>query len=100
MARGVPPAVAARASTLGAAAAGELATLELAGLPALLLRTGSRVALLATGDPGSALAALLAVDPPAAPLSPAEALRLPALQELATLALSESFLDLRVAVVG
>jgi hypothetical protein len=100
MARGVPPAVAAQAASLGVAAADELASLELPGLPALLQRTGSRVALLATGDPGSAMAAMLAIEPPAVPLSPAEALRLPALHELATLALSESFLDLRVAVVG
>jgi hypothetical protein len=100
MARGVPPAVAAQAASLGPAAADELKALELPRLPALLQRTASRVALLATGDPGSALAALLAIDPSATPLSPAEALRLPELLELATLALSESFLDLRVAVVG
>ena len=100
MARGVPPVVAARASSIGPAAATELIGLELGELAPLLQRTGSRVALLATGDPGSALAALLAAEPPAHPLSGAEALQLPALRELATLALSEAFLDLRVAVVG
>jgi hypothetical protein len=92
--------VAARASAIGPAAAAELAGHELGALAAELQRTGSRVALLATGDPGAALAALLAADPPARPVAGAEALRLPALRELASLALSESFLDLRVAVVG
>ena len=100
LARGVPPIVAARASAIGPAAAIELIGQELGELAPLLERTGSRVALLATGDPGSALAALLAAEPPAHPLSGAEALQLPALRELATLALSEAFLDLRVAVVG
>jgi hypothetical protein len=99
MARGVPPVLAARVASLGPPAADELAGTELAALAAALHRSSARVALLATGDPAGAFTALLATDPPAEPLTGAEALRLPALWELATLALSEAFLDLRVAVV-
>jgi hypothetical protein len=100
MARGVPPVLAARVASLGPAAAEELGGASLGGLPAALQRTSARVALLATGDPGGAFTARLAAEPPARPLDGAEALRLPALQDLAALALSELFLDLRVAVVG
>ncbi len=100
MARGVPPVVAARAASLGPRAAVELAGIDLGSLAAELLRTSGRVALLATGDPAAAFSALLATDPPARPLGGAEALRLPALRDLATLALSEPFLALRAAVVG
>ncbi len=99
MARGVPPVLAARVASLGPPAADELAGTELSALAAALQRTSARVALLATGDPAGAFTALLATDPPAQPLTGAEALRIPALWELATLALSDAFLDLRVAVV-
>jgi hypothetical protein len=100
MARGVPPVLAARVASLGQPASDELATTRLESLAASLRRSSARVALLATGDPASGFAALLAAEPRAHPPTGAEALRLPALRELATLALSEPFLDLRVAVVG
>jgi hypothetical protein len=87
-------------ASLGHAASDELASARLESLAASLRRSSARVALLATGDPAGAFAALLAAEPPARPTTNAEALRLPSLHELATLALSEPFLDLRVAVVG
>ncbi len=99
MAQAVPPVLAARAASLGPPAAEELAGADLEALADALQRTSARVALLATGDPAGAFTALVAAGT-AQPLSGAEALRLPLLRELATLALSEPFLDLRVAVVG
>jgi hypothetical protein len=100
MARGVPPVLAARVASLGPSAADELAGVELGPLAEALQRTSARVALLATGDPAGAFTALLAAELPGERISGADALQLPSLRELATLALSEAFLDLRVAVVG
>jgi tetratricopeptide (TPR) repeat protein len=99
MARAVPPVLAARVASLGPPAAEELAGADLGALADSLQRTSARVALLATGDPAGAFAALVATEAIQLP-SGAEAIRLPLLLELATLALSEPFLDLRVAVVG
>jgi hypothetical protein len=84
LARAVPPSVAAQARPLGPAAAEELARTDVRVLAAALRRTGARVALLAGGDPGAALYALTLLD----------------LRDLALLALSDPFLDLRVAVLG
>jgi tetratricopeptide (TPR) repeat protein len=99
MARAVPPVLAARVTALGPPAAEELAGADLGAFAEALQRTSARVALLATGDPAGAFAALVAIEA-SQPPSGAAALRLPALRELATLALSEPFLVLRVAVVG
>jgi hypothetical protein len=99
LAQGVPPVLAAQVTSLGPAAAAELATAELGTLASALQRTSARVALLATGDPAGAFAALVADDPKLQALGAAEAIELPALRELASLALSEPFLDLRLAVV-
>ncbi|HET9553587.1 MAG TPA: hypothetical protein VFP50_11530, partial [Anaeromyxobacteraceae bacterium] len=96
--RSVPPPIAERARPLGQAAAEELARTDLTALAASLKRTGARVALLATGDPGAALSAMVLLD--RAPPDPAAALARPELRELALLALSDPFLDLRVQVLG
>ncbi|MCM2334490.1 MAG: hypothetical protein NDI82_11165, partial [Anaeromyxobacteraceae bacterium] len=92
---------AARAAPLGEGAAEELARTDVRALSAAIRRTGARVGLLVTGDPGAALAALLLLERqrPATP-DPAAALALPDLRDLALLALSDPFLDLRVTVVG
>jgi hypothetical protein len=99
MARSVPPAVAARAQSLGPAAAAQLGTIELVALAEAVRLTAGRVALLVTGDPGAALAGLLAAE--AVETSDrASTLARGERRELALLSLSEAFLDLRVAVVG
>jgi tetratricopeptide (TPR) repeat protein len=99
--RSVPPAIAEKARRLGQGAAEELAGADLAALAASLRRTGGRVALLATGDPGAALAALLLVEGAAGERpGAAVALARPELRDLALLALSDPFLDLRVQVLG
>jgi hypothetical protein len=99
--RSVPPSVASRAAPLGPGAAEELASSDVRALASAIRRTGARVALLVTGDPGAALAALLLLEKqrPATPDAKA-ALALPDLRDLALLALSDPFLDIRVAVVG
>jgi hypothetical protein len=101
LARSVPPSVAERARSLGTAAAEELARSDIRALTAAIRSSGSRVALLATGDPGAALTALqlLARKRPDQ-AGAAEALQAPELRELALLALSDPFLLLRVSVVG
>jgi hypothetical protein len=101
LARSVPPSVAARAAPLGVGAAEELSRTDVRALSAAIRRTGARVALLATGDPGAALSALLLLEKqrPASQDS-AAMLALPDLRDLALLALSDPFLDLRVAVLG
>jgi hypothetical protein len=100
LARSVPASVAARARPLGVGAAEELAQTDARALASAVRRTGARVGLLVTGDPGAALSALLLLERRAEPLDPAAALALPDLRDLALLALSDPFLDLRVAVVG
>jgi tetratricopeptide (TPR) repeat protein len=99
--RSVPPSVAVRAGPLGPGAAEELARTDVRALSAAIRRTGARVALLATGDPGAALSALLLLEKQRpGSTDAAAALALPDLRDLALLALSDPFLDLRVAVVG
>lgn len=98
--RSVPPSVAERARALGPAAAEALATTDLAALAAALRRTAARVALLLTGDPGAALAVLSHLSWPEPPAEPPTPLGQPDLRDLADLALSDPFLELRVAVVG
>jgi hypothetical protein len=95
--RSVPPSVAGRAAPLGRGAAEELAQTDVRALSAAIRRTSGRVALLVTGDPGAALGALQLLERqrPAA----ADPLAAPDLRDLALLALSDPFLDLRVAVV-
>ncbi|MBL0275586.1 MAG: hypothetical protein IPQ24_05700 [Anaeromyxobacter sp.] len=100
MGRSVPPTVASRARLLGPAAADELANTDLVALSTALRRSAARVALLVTGDPGAALGVLLHREPSPEPAEPAAALDLPDLRDLAVLALSDPFLDLRVSVVG
>ena len=92
--------MAARAASLGPSASEELTGAELGRAGRLLQRTARGWRCWPPAIPAAALAALLAVEPPSRPVSGAEALQRPSLRELATLALSESFLDLRVAVVG
>ncbi len=98
--RTVPPSIAAQARALGPTAAEALAATDLVALAAALRRTAARMGLLLTGDPGAALAVLSHLSWPEAPSEPPEPLALPDLRDLATLALSDPFLDLRVAVVG
>ena len=74
----VPPVLAARVASLGhACVRGAGLHRGSESVAASLRRTSARVALLATGDPAGAFAALLAAEPPARPTSSAEALRLP-----------------------
>jgi len=97
----VPEEVVEQALPLGPAAAVELARTDLRALASAVRRTSARVALLVTGDPGNALRAMLLLDrPQGEPVDPASALALPDLRDLALLALSDPFLDLRVAVLG
>ncbi len=101
LARAVPPSVTAQARPLGPAAAEELARTDVRTLSAALRRTSARVALLAGGDPGAALYALTLLDRAlAAQPDAAAALAQPDLRDLALLALSDPFVDLRVAVRG
>jgi tetratricopeptide (TPR) repeat protein len=101
LSRSVPHSIAERARPLGAGAAAELAATDVRAVGAAIRQTGSRVALLVTGDPSAALSALLLLERhgPARPTA-AQALEQPDLRDLAQLALSDLFLDLRVAVVG
>jgi hypothetical protein len=101
LARAVPPSISRQARPLGPAAAEELARTDVRVLAAALRRTGARVALLAGGDPGAALYALTLLER-SLPDQPdaAHAMALPDLRDLALLALSDPFLDLRVAVLG
>jgi tetratricopeptide (TPR) repeat protein len=98
----VPPGVRAQALELGPAAAAELAGVDPRAFKAALRRTANRVGLLYCGDPGQALRALSLLDRrlEAGPVDPRRALALPDLRDLALLALSEPFLDLRTTGVG
>ncbi len=98
----VPPDVRARAAALAAAASAELRSLDPRALAASLRRTANRVALLHAGDPGAALGALALLDRRLddGPPDPAQALALPDLRDLAVLALSDGFLELRRSVLG
>ncbi|WP_374109414.1 tetratricopeptide repeat protein, partial [Anaeromyxobacter sp. SG17] len=98
----VPPSVREDARRLARDASGELAATDPRALAAALRRTANRVALLRCGDPGAALHALLLADrrlvesPPA----PARALALADLRDVALFALSDPFLELRLAALG
>jgi len=100
--RAVPPSVQERALKLASAAGEEFAALEPRRFTAALRRTANRVALLYTGDPGAALRALAAAErrPGQAEVDSVEALSLPDLRDLALFALSDPFVELRVAVIS
>ncbi|GAO05515.1 hypothetical protein PSR1_04429 [Anaeromyxobacter sp. PSR-1] len=100
--RTVPGEVSATAAALAGPAAAELRTLDPRALAAAVRRTANRVGLLHAGDPGHALRTLALLDRrlDGGPLDPAEALALPDLRDLALLALSDPFVELRVAVLG
>jgi len=102
LARTVPPSVREQALRLAPAAGEEFAAFDPRRFTAALRRTANRVAVLYTGDPGAALRALAAAERRAAhpDLDPAQALALPDLRDLALFALSEPFVELRVAVTG
>jgi hypothetical protein len=100
--RVVPPTVRERAGQLAPDAAAELRSLPARDLQLALRRTGSRQALLWTGDPLAAVEALAAArrrpgqpDPLA---DRARALAEPDLADLAAFALSDLYLELRLAV--
>ncbi|ABC83563.1 hypothetical protein [Anaeromyxobacter dehalogenans] len=100
--RTVPGEVSATAAALAGPAAAELRTLDPRALAAAVRRTANRVGLLHAGDPGHALRTLALLDRrlDGGPLDPAEALALPDLRDLALLALSDPFVELRLAVLG
>jgi hypothetical protein len=98
----VPPTVRERAGQLAPDAAAELRGLSPRDLQLALRRTGSRQALLWTGDPLAALEALAAArrrpDQPDPLADRARALAEPDLADLAAFALSDLYLELRLAV--
>jgi tetratricopeptide (TPR) repeat protein len=95
----VPVATRGSAGGLGQAAAAELASLDPRRLSTALRRTANRVALVHAGDPGAALSVLAQLER----RSPAQGpeprpLELADVRDLASFALSEAFLDLRLSV--
>jgi hypothetical protein len=101
--RAVPPAVRDQAARIAPAAAVELGGGgDPRSLAAALRRTANRVALLYAGDPGEALRVLAGLDRrlDAGPLDVSQALALPDLRDLALFALSDPFLELRLAALG
>jgi len=100
--RSVPGGVADRAQALAGDAAAELAHLDPRTLVSAVRRTANRVGLLYAGDPGEALRSLAVLDrPPEAPaLEPAQAIAQPELRELAAFALSDAFVDARLALAA
>jgi hypothetical protein len=101
LARTVPAGVLDRARLLAPEAARELAGFEPRSFADAVRRTANRVGLLYAGEPATALRALVALDPAAggAP-DPVKALAHPDLTDLARFALSDAFLELRLAVAG
>ena len=95
LARDVPVGVRDEAAALGAAAASELATTPQPRLAAAARRTASRLALLHAGAPGAALAALVASERPLRERARADALAHGDVRDLASFALSDTWLDLR-----
>jgi hypothetical protein len=83
------------------AGAEELASVDPRAFATALRRSANRVALLYAGDPAGALEALAALEarPDGTP-GPSRSLALPDLRDLALFALSDPFLDLRLAVIG
>jgi hypothetical protein len=101
LSRTVPSGMLERARLLAPDAARELASFDPQGFGEALRRTASRLALLYAGDPGDALSVLSALEAgPSRPPEPALAITLPALADLARFALSDQFLELRLAVLG
>ncbi len=98
----VPPPVRAEARRLAREASEELAATDPRALAAALRRTANRVALLRCGDPGAALDALVCGDRRLADTrpAPAQALALADLRDVALFALSDPFLELRLAALG
>jgi tetratricopeptide repeat protein len=98
----VPQPIRAGARALARDASAELARTDARAFAAALRRTANRVALLRCGSPGAALEALVRGDRrlvEARP-APAEALALADLRDVALFALSEPFLELRLAALG
>ena len=86
---------------LAAAGTEELASVDPRAFATALRRSANRVALLYAGDPAGALEALAGLEEGSEGTSgPARSLALPDLRDLALFALSEPFLDLRLAVIG
>ena len=101
LSRNVPFGVLERARLLAPEAARELAGFDPKGFGDGIRRTANRIALLYAGDPGEALRVLSALEPgPTGPPEPAQAIALPDLADLARFALSDRFLELRLAVLG
>jgi hypothetical protein len=101
LARTAPPSLRARCARLGVAGTEELASVDPRAFATALRRSANRVALLYAGDPAGALEALAALEArPEGRPGPAQALALPDLRDLALFALSDPFLDLRLAVIG
>jgi hypothetical protein len=96
----VPGPVRERAVRLASPATDELAGTEPRAFATALRRTANRVALLYAGDPGGALEALAHLEGAPAGEGAAQALASPDLRDLALFALSDPFLDLRLAVIG
>jgi len=98
--RTVPANARERARALAADVADELGRLDARALASALRRSANRVALLYGGDPGEALRVLAVLDrpPDAPPLEPAAALGQAELRELAIFALSDEFVEARLAL--
>ena len=101
LSRTVPAGVLEKARLLAHESARELTRFEPGPFTEALRRTANRFALLYTGDPGDALRALAAVDAPSgtAPAEATQSLRVPDFADLARFALSDRFLDLRLAAL-
>jgi tetratricopeptide (TPR) repeat protein len=98
---GVPAATRRSAEALGQAASAELSSLDPRDFAIALRRTANRVALVHSGDPGAALSVLDQLERrPQAPGATARPLEHADMRDLAFFALSEAFLELRLAVRG
>ena len=98
----VPPSVRTAPRELARPAADELAATDPRALAAALRRTANRVALLRCGDPGAALDALVRADVhlAGAPPGASAGARVADLRDVALFALSDPFLELRLAALG
>ena len=101
LSRTVPAGMLERARLLAPEAARELAGFDPTRFGEALRHTANRLALLYAGDPGDALRLLSALETgPAGPPEPAQAIALHELEDLAQFALSDQFVELRLAVLG
>jgi hypothetical protein len=100
--RSVPPATRDGLAGLGAASAGELASLDPVAFATALEGTAGRLALLHTGDLLGALSVLSRLQRPGmvAPADPHAALERPDLADLSRFALSDAYLELRAMLLG